>query len=451
MYFGFRPAYPTYGMKVDNINNRNNIPINPMSYNMNMTISNNSNKQRNRFSKEEDECLRMLVEEQEDNVDWNYVSSKMIGRTSRQCRERYRNYLRPNLVNGSWTDEEDQLLEKMYEKFGPQWSKIAQYFPKRSDVNIKNHHTCIVNRLSRQKKRKASSSSSSAQNAESTNNSLFTYSERQNELEPDTEIMNTPKPAASPMFTSIQPAENTLMNPINNQIAPPEPNIPFVSNPMISNPMVSNPMMPNPMMSNPMVSNPMVSNPMINNPMMPNPMMQNPMVTNPMMTNPMVSNQIASTPITSNPMVSTNPIISTPIATNPIVSSPISNPTESISIESNPIDSNLIDSNPIDSSIIDSNPIDSNIIDSNPIDSNIVETNPIVSEPAPETTESNNNNNDSTLSNTAEQAPNNSSGSDTDNQQMPFNEDLFNELDFTFGELKFEDLPQGDFGNMDYV
>ena len=384
MYFGFRPAYPTYGMKVDSINNRNNLNLNPMNYNMNMNITNNSNKQRNRFSKEEDECLRMLVEEQEDNVDWNYVSSKMIGRTSRQCRERYRNYLRPNLVNGSWTDEEDQLLEKMYEKFGPQWSKIAQYFPKRSDVNIKNHHTCIVNRLSRQKKRKTSSS---VQSNENTNNNLYSFNEHQNELETEPEIVNPAPITPSSMFAPAPPPENTLMSPMNR------------------NPMVPEPFMPNPMVSGPIVTNQMIPNQMASNPMIPNPMMTNQMVPNAMMTNQMVSIQMNSTPIVSNP------IISTPVPPNPIVSTPMQpDPIETIP------------------------------------PSDLTDPQPPASEPFSEPTSSNEQVSTNTLP-TTEQPASDGSFESPDNQQIPFNmeenNELYNNLDFNFGdEIQFDVFSQ---------
>ncbi|OHT16008.1 hypothetical protein TRFO_42107 [Tritrichomonas foetus] len=109
-------------------------------------------KQRNRFSKEEDEFLKLLVEENscEEEPNWNDIASKMISRTARQCRERYRNYLQPGLNNGPWTLEEDHLLIEKYNEIGPQWCKLVHFFPHRSDVNIKNHYTCLLNRHSRE-------------------------------------------------------------------------------------------------------------------------------------------------------------------------------------------------------------------------------------------------------------------------------------------------------------
>lgn len=100
--------------------------------------------QRSRFTKEEDELLKQLADSQE-SPNWNSIACHMKNRTGRQCRERYNNYLRPNLVNGTWTHEEDELLLTLYEKYGPKWSLISQSFKSRSPVNIKNHHSSLVN------------------------------------------------------------------------------------------------------------------------------------------------------------------------------------------------------------------------------------------------------------------------------------------------------------------
>lgn len=110
--------------------------------------------QRVRFTKEEDELLKQLVNTQS-QPNWNEISRYMKNRTARQCRERYNNYLRANLVNGPWTKEEDELLIELYEKYGPKWSFISQSFKARSPVNLKNHHSSLISKSAiknRQKK-----------------------------------------------------------------------------------------------------------------------------------------------------------------------------------------------------------------------------------------------------------------------------------------------------------
>ena len=92
---------------------------------------------RQMFTMEEDNRLCELVSEYGDR-NWRVISRQMPNRTTRQCRERYRNYLSPKVKNGPWTQEEDILLEQKYIEYGPKWATIAKFFPSRSDVNIKN-------------------------------------------------------------------------------------------------------------------------------------------------------------------------------------------------------------------------------------------------------------------------------------------------------------------------
>lgn len=106
-------------------------------------------RQRRRFTPEEDDLLRDLVARSPEPVDWNEIGGK-LNRTSRQVRERYRNYVNPGLRQEPWTPEEDKLLREKYAELGPRWVQMKQFFGGRSDVNIKNHWSCLVNRWSRE-------------------------------------------------------------------------------------------------------------------------------------------------------------------------------------------------------------------------------------------------------------------------------------------------------------
>lgn len=103
----------------------------------------NENVQRSRFSKEEDEILKRLVNSQS-HPKWSEIARCLNNRTARQCRERYNNYLRPDLINGPWSAEEEKLLIELYERHGPKWSLISQSFNSRSSVNVKNHYSSLV-------------------------------------------------------------------------------------------------------------------------------------------------------------------------------------------------------------------------------------------------------------------------------------------------------------------
>lgn len=100
-------------------------------------------QQRSRFTKTEDQLLKQLAESQQ-KPNWSEISRQLRGRTARQCRERYNNYLRPNLINGPWTPEEDKLLLELFEQQGPKWALIAHSFNSRSAVNVKNRYSTLM-------------------------------------------------------------------------------------------------------------------------------------------------------------------------------------------------------------------------------------------------------------------------------------------------------------------
>lgn len=92
---------------------------------------------RTKFTPVED-ALIIDIAQKMSEIDWKTVAEILGTRTPRQCRERYHNYLAPNVSNKDWTPEDDKLLEEQYKTFGPQWAKIRALFPGRSCVNIKN-------------------------------------------------------------------------------------------------------------------------------------------------------------------------------------------------------------------------------------------------------------------------------------------------------------------------
>ena len=113
-----------------------------------------------RFTKEEDEKLKKLVDEElakKKKVNWFYVSKNMGNRTSRQCRERYNNYIRDSehKYYGKWSPEEDKLLLSKYAEYGPQWCIISKFFGNRSNINVKNRFASL------QRKRKSENENNS--------------------------------------------------------------------------------------------------------------------------------------------------------------------------------------------------------------------------------------------------------------------------------------------------
>lgn len=108
-----------------------------------------------KFTPEEDKRLVSLIKQYGSN-DWIHISELMKTRNPRQCRERWNNYLNPNLRDDPWTIEEDKLLVDKYREFGTHWAKIAKFFVHRSDNSIRNRWQLLL----RQSERRYQSSSS---------------------------------------------------------------------------------------------------------------------------------------------------------------------------------------------------------------------------------------------------------------------------------------------------
>jgi hypothetical protein len=89
------------------------------------------------WTREEDEVIVRFVEER-GIKDWTKLATLLPGRLGKQCRERWRNHLDPEVNRCPWTDEEDLVLIDWHEKIGSKWVKIAEYLPGRSDNAIKN-------------------------------------------------------------------------------------------------------------------------------------------------------------------------------------------------------------------------------------------------------------------------------------------------------------------------
>jgi hypothetical protein len=95
------------------------------------------------FTSEEDQRLKELVSVHGES-EWKTIAAMMGNRTARQCRERYKNYLHPDVVNGCWQPEEELLLRAKYAEIGPKWALMTPHFPGRSSSNIKNHWAVLT-------------------------------------------------------------------------------------------------------------------------------------------------------------------------------------------------------------------------------------------------------------------------------------------------------------------
>ena len=69
---------------------------------------------------------------------WNDCAEFLKNRTSKQCREHWKNCLDPEIKKGDWTFEEDLILMAFYSKCKGSWSQLIHYFNDRTENSIKN-------------------------------------------------------------------------------------------------------------------------------------------------------------------------------------------------------------------------------------------------------------------------------------------------------------------------
>eukprot|EP00924_Labyrinthula_sp_SR-Ha-C_P008047 snap_masked-scaffold_11-processed-gene-1.37-mRNA-1 protein AED:0.26 eAED:0.26 QI:0/-1/0/1/-1/1/1/0/366 len=93
------------------------------------------------WSAEEDKQMLAAVEIYKN--DWKMIASQVKGRTAKQCRDRFRLKLDPNINHGPWTPEEDELLLKLHEEVGRQWTRIAKLLPGRTENAVKSRYSSL--------------------------------------------------------------------------------------------------------------------------------------------------------------------------------------------------------------------------------------------------------------------------------------------------------------------
>jgi hypothetical protein len=101
---------------------------------------------RRSFTGEEDAQLLAILGPTE-FVSWEAIAEQIPGRTARQCRERWKHYLSGNRIKTPWSAEESRLLYEKMQTIGPKWTRIAIFFPGRTDIEVKaywmQHFACL--------------------------------------------------------------------------------------------------------------------------------------------------------------------------------------------------------------------------------------------------------------------------------------------------------------------
>ena len=109
------------------------------------TARNVGGGKKNKWTPEEDALLEATVRELGlDN--WRLVAAKLVGRTGKQCRERWLGHLDPGNVKVTWSPEEDMALVQKQGAYGNRWVKIAEELPGRSVIAVKNRWAWLCRR-----------------------------------------------------------------------------------------------------------------------------------------------------------------------------------------------------------------------------------------------------------------------------------------------------------------
>jgi hypothetical protein len=175
------------------------------------------------WAKEEDRQITEYVSANGKN--WALISKMMPTRNGKQIRDRFLNYLDPNINRDKFTEDEDKHIIENYIKHGSKWSVIAKNFPGRTGDMIKNRfYSCLKRKIhiyevnSNKRLRKKYYKSKKIKNSKAATNHIVTCNGAEIEGEKVLDNSKTPMISINISQNNTYSMENypELKQPLNN-------------------------------------------------------------------------------------------------------------------------------------------------------------------------------------------------------------------------------------------